>query len=616
MKALNQQDPTLAPPSPTTLVEALEWHANHQGERTHILLVNQEHAPEPITFVALRREAAALAAGLAARGVRPGEAVAIMLPTARQFFVAFYGALYAGAVPVPLYPPARPTQLESHLRRVAGILSNCEARVLVTLEGTRRLARLLRTLTAKLETVATVDEISAAGAGASVVVPAIKSSDTAFLQYTSGSTGHPKGVVLTHANLLANLNAMQRATGVSATDCFVSWLPLYHDMGLIGACLGAMVFGFPLVLMSPFSFLSHPVRWLRMIQRYRGTITAAPNFAYEFCITRIDDEALAELDLSSLRFAFNGAEAVSPHTLERFADRFARCGLKRSALMPVYGLAEGALGLTFPPPDRGPLVDHIDRNVFLHSGIAHRTERPAPAALRVVSCGRPIAGHLVRIVDPAEKPLPERTQGRIEFQGPSVMQGYFNNPTETSRCFHDKWLDTGDLGYLADGELYVTGRAKDIIIRGGHNIHPQELEEAIGQLAEVRKGGVVVFAATDRRSATERVIALVETRVPQGAANASELTARINRLAIDLIGLPIGEVVLAPPRTVLKTSSGKIRRAACREAYEDGKLGAVGRAPWLQLARVALTGFTTQCSQQAQRIGRRLWGQAATGSRR
>lgn len=595
----------LAPPSPKTLVEALEWHAHRQGARAHILLVDHENAPEAITFEALRRDAAALAAGLTRRGILPGEAVAIMLPTGREFFVAFYGALYAHAVPVPLYPPARPTQLEGHLRRVAGILANCEARVLITFEGTRRLAQLLRSLTTKLEMVVTVGEVS--HAESAVAVPTIEPSDTAFLQYTSGSTGQPKGVVLTHANLLANLNAMQRATGVTASDCFVSWLPLYHDMGLIGACFGALVFGFPLVLMSPFAFLSHPVRWLRAIQRHRATITAAPNFAYELCITKIDDKDLTDLDLSTLRFAFNGAEAVSSHTLERFAERFARCGLRRSALMPVYGLAEGALGLTFPPPNRGPLVDRIDRNVFLRNGVARTTDRPEPAALPVVSCGRPISGHLVRIVDSGETPLPERTQGRIEFQGPSAMSGYLNNSTETARVLHGKWLDTGDLGYLAEGELYVTGRAKDIIIRGGHNIHPQELEEAIGQLPAVRKGGVVVFPAIDRRSATERVIALVETRAANPVGR-SELIARINRLAIDLIGLPIDEVVLAPPRTVLKTSSGKIRRAACREAYEQGKLGATGRAPWLQLARLSLSGFTTQCSQRARRFGRTLWG--------
>jgi 1-acyl-sn-glycerol-3-phosphate acyltransferase len=601
-------EPGAAPPLPVTLVDALEWHATEQPNRTHILLADHEASPQAITFGSLRAEARALAAGLHHRGIRAGEAVAIMLPTGREFFAAFYGVLYAGAVPVPLYPPARPSQLESHLRRVAGILANCEARLLLTFERARGLAQLLRSLSAKLEAVATVPGISASDALS--VAAARGPSDIAFLQYTSGSTGQPKGVVLTHGNLLANLNAMQRATGVTSADCFVSWLPLYHDMGLIGACFGALVLGFPLVLMSPFAFLSHPLRWLRTIDRHRATITAAPNFAYEMCITKIDERELADLDLSSLRLAFNGAEAVSSHTLERFAQRFARCGLRRSAQMPVYGLAEGALGLTFPPPDRGPLIDRIDRDSFLRQGRARTTEQAEPAAMPVVSCGKPLPGHLIRIVDAAGTPLPERMQGRIEFQGPSATSGYFKNPKETARLFNGKWLDTGDLGYLANGELYVTGRAKDIIIRGGHNIHPQELEEAIGQLPEVRKGGVVVFPATDRRSATERVVALVETRAPQTATRA-ELIARINHLAIDLIGLPIDEVVLAPPRTVLKTSSGKIRRAACREAYERGKLGAGGRAPWLQLTRLELAGLATTCAHRARSLARALWGARA-----
>jgi 1-acyl-sn-glycerol-3-phosphate acyltransferase len=211
----------------------------------------------------------------------------------------------------------------------------------------------------------------------------------------------------------------------------------------------------------------------------------------------------------------------------------------------------------------------------------------------------------VRIVDAQGRPLAERIQGHIEFQGPSATSGYFNNPTETARLYHDRWLDTGDLGYLAGGELYVTGRAKDIIIRGGHNIHPQELEEAIGQLPEVRKGGVVVFPATDQRSGTERVVALVEIREPQTSPR-DALIARINHLAIDLIGVPIDEVVIAPAHTILKTSSGKIRRAACREAYERGTLGV--RAPWVQLLRLALRGLAVQLAQQARRLVMLLWG--------
>jgi 1-acyl-sn-glycerol-3-phosphate acyltransferase len=593
-----EREVVAAPASAATLLDALEWHAIEQPERTHILLADREAEPERITFGDLRNEAVAVAAGLKSRGIRPGETVAIMLPTGREFFAAFYGALYAQAVPVPLYPPARPSQIETHLRRVAGILANCEARILLTFERAKRLAHLLRSLGTRLEIIVDVAEV--AEAQVAWPAPPLTPRDTAFLQYTSGSTGQPKGVVLTHRNLLSNLDAMQRVTRVTSADLFVSWLPLYHDMGLIGACFGALVIGFPLVLMSPFAFLSRPVRWLRAIDWHRATITAAPNFAYELCLNKIEEKELHGLDLSSLRLAFNGAEAVSAQTLERFAARFAPYGLRREALMPVYGLAESAVGLTFPPVGRGMLIDRIARDRFLQSGIASTAPEAGPMPLSIVSCGAVLPGHLIRIVDEGGAALPERTQGRIEFQGPSATSGYFHNPRETARLFDGEWLDTGDLGYQAEGELYVTGRARDIIIRGGHNIHPQELEEAVAQLPGVRKGGVAVFPAIDRRSGTERIIVLAETREERPAAPA-ELISSINRLAVDLIGVPVDEVVLALPRTVLKTSSGKLRRAACRDAYERGELGAAARPPWLQLTRLAYRALATRSGRAARR---------------
>jgi acyl-CoA synthetase (AMP-forming)/AMP-acid ligase II len=615
-----------APPRPATLLDAIDWHSVHQPDRTHILLLHGDETAEPITFGDLRAEAAEVAAGLIRRGTSAGETVAIMLPTGREFFAAFYGALCARAIPVPLYPPARLSQIESHLRRAAEILVNCEARTLITFDRARRLAQLLGSLTARLECIVTVSElrqnqpvrdaddrqtlipvahrlvVPASTARSRFPTPPLEPSDTALLQYTSGSTAQPKGVVLTHGNIIANLSAMQRVTGVTHEDCFVSWLPLYHDMGLIGASLGALVIGFPLVLMAPSAFLSRPVRWLRAVARYRATITAAPNFAYEMCVRKIDAEDLGALDLSSLRCAFSGAEAVSPQTLDRFAVRFAAHGLRRSALTPVYGLAECALGLSFPPMGRGPTIDRIDRDLFRRKGIARKRDGGERVALSVVSCGRALPGYSIRIVDEAGSTVPERVQGRIEFQGPSATRGYHNSPADTARLFDGDWLDSGDLGYLAEGELYVTGRAKDIIIRAGHNIHPQELEEAIGRLPQVRKGGVVVFPSVDRRRATERAVALVETLGPQSAAARGELIARINRLAVDVIGMPIDEVVLVPPRTVLKTSSGKIRRAACRQAYERGTLNAAGRAPWLQLARLSLQSVRARCTRARRRV--------------
>jgi len=555
--------------APSTLVEALELRASAAPDRIHLQLADRDGRLRELSFRALRREAIAVAAGLRRRGVRPGDTVAIMLPTGHEFFSAFYGALYARAIPVPLYPPARAAQIESHLRRLAGILANADARVLLTFGPARLLAPLLRMRGAHLRTVATVDEIADRQAAHPPLE--IDPEDTAFLQYTSGSTGQPKGVVLTHANVLANLNAMQEATDVTAADCFVSWLPLYHDMGLIGAAFGSLVFGFRLVVMSPLDFLARPERWLRAIQQHRATITAAPNFGYELCANKVDEQAIMRVDLSSVRLAFNGAEPVSVRTLDHFTHRFELCGFRREALMPVYGLAECALGLAFPPPGRGPRVDRVNREAFLHEGIARPATQDDLAPLCVVSCGRALPGHAIRIADSEGRALPERTEGRIEFRGPSATRGYFRNPEATARLYDGDWLDTGDLGYLADGELYVTGRAKDIIIRRGHKIHPQELEECIARLPGVRKGGVAVFAATDSEHETERVVALVELKERRlGLRN--DLTSQINRRAQELIGVPVDDVVFVAPRTVFKTSSGKIRRTACREAYERGAL--------------------------------------------
>jgi acyl-CoA synthetase (AMP-forming)/AMP-acid ligase II len=310
---------------------------------------------------------------------------------------------------------------------------------------------------------------------------------------------------MTHANLLANLRAMGSGIGASPADVFVSWLPLYHDMGLIGAWMGSLLYGMPLVLMPPQAFLARPARWLRAIDAWRGTLSAAPNFAYEILAARVPDDELRGLDLSSWRIAFNGAEPVQAGTLARFAGRFAAHGLRPSALMPVYGLAETGLGLTFPPPGRGPRIDSIDRRALRDDGRA--LPSAAPDAMPVVGCGVPLAGHEVRIVDASGAEAPERVEGRVEFRGPSATQGYFRNPEATATLVHGDWRDTGDVGYVADGELFLTSRVKDLIIRGGHNIHPYDLETAVGELPGVRKGCVAVFGAADPTAGTDRVVA-------------------------------------------------------------------------------------------------------------
>ncbi|MGB8505012.1 AMP-binding protein, partial [Mycobacterium sp.] len=572
------------PLAASTLIEAFDWHVGATPDRMHVRILDEIASPDDLTYGALRQEAAAVAAGLLACDVMPGDTVAIMLPTSRAYFVTFLGVLLAGAVPVPIYPPARPSQLPDHLRRHIGILANAGAVLLVTVPLAVPLGHLLRSNVDSLRDVVVPESLTGATSGA---LPRSRSVDLALVQYTSGSTGQPKGVALTHANLLANIRAMGQATAVSGADTFVSWLPLYHDMGLIGAWLGCLYFGIPLVVMAPQMFLTRPSRWLWAIHANHGTISAGPNFAYELCLSKVGDDELEGLDLSSWRLAFNGAEPVSPTTIERFIKRYAAYGLRRDAIAPVYGLAESSVGLAFPLLGRGPLIDRIDRNTFVRSGRADPANAGQRDALRFVACGQPLPGHEIRIIDATGNELGDRREGRIEFRGPSATAGYFRNPEATRSLFHDDWLDTGDLGYMADADLYVTGRIKDLIIRAGRNLHPEELEEVVGNLAGVRKGCVAVFGCPDPAGGPERLVVMAETRAT-GDETLAALRSEIVSTTVDLLGVAADDVVLAPPRTVPKTSSGKIRRAASREIYEEGRIGGKPRPLWWELARLRL----------------------------
>jgi len=589
-----------------TLVDSLEWHLATHPDRVHITLVGESGAHEEISYARLREGALRVAAGLLDRGLAPRSTVAIMLPTSAEYFYSFLGILLAGGIPVPIYPPARASQIEDHMRRHAGILSNAQVHALITLPEAKGLALLLRSQVASLAHVATPAEI--VSDRVERIRPMARTDDIAFLQYTSGSTGNPKGVVLTHANVLANLTAMGRVLGVDSNEVFVSWLPLYHDMGLIGAWLGSLHYGFRLVAMSPLAFLARPQAWLHAIHRYRGTMSAAPNFAYQLCARRIDERDLEGLDLTSWRLAFNGAEPVSPETLEEFAARFERYGLRREALMPVYGLAECTVGLAFPPLNRGPKIDRIDRTVFANTGRAEPVaEGDVRDAVRFVACGHPIPGHQIRIVDNAGRELPERQEGRLQFTGPSATQGYYRNPEATRLLFDGAWLDSGDYAYIAEGDVYLTGRAKDLIIRAGRNLYPYELEETVGNIPGIRKGCVAVFGTIDPRSNVEQIVVLAETRETDVEIR-DKLKRQINDAAFELLGMAPDDIVLAPPHTVLKTSSGKIRRAACRELYERGGRGAIEHAVWWQILRLGLAAIVPQLRRSLSRAAEFLYG--------
>jgi 1-acyl-sn-glycerol-3-phosphate acyltransferase len=570
------------PGSVGTLVEALRWHVDTAPERLHLVLRREDGQEIPITYGTLWSKAASVASALGEYGIQPGETVSVMLPTGESFFPVFFGILLAGAVPVPIYPPVRRDRLTEYVERQLGILSNAGAALLVTFSEAERVAGLLRPRVASLRGVIAADHL--VGGPELVATPRFDPTAPALIQYTSGSTGDPKGVLLSHANLLANIRALGQAVDLRPDDVCVSWLPLYHDMGLIGCWLGALYHGIPAVIMSPLAFLSRPSRWLRALHRHRGTLSAAPNFAFDLCVKKIPDEEIAGLDLSGWRLAMNGSEAVSAETIERFSHRFAPYGFRPEAMCPVYGLAECSVGLTVSPPGRGPRVDTLAREVFERDRRAVHS-RPGEPALEFVSCGRPLPGHPVRIVDAHGVPVGERIEGRVHFRGPSVTSGYFRNPDATTAALHDGWMDSGDLGYLANGELYITGRQKDIIIKAGRNLYPQTIEDLVGTLPGIRQGCVAAFGVNDPAIGTERLVVVAETHDPTPAGR-DALRAAVAGRVVDALGVPPDTVVITSPGTVAKTSSGKIRRGATRSAYLGGTLGRRRRgvvAQWVGL---------------------------------
>ncbi len=582
----------------STLIDVLGEHARLQPEAGHILFLDGEEEL-PISYGMLQRESLKVATRLREMNIGYGDTVAIMLPTCPDYFYSFFGALYCGAIPVPLYPPARPTQIEEHVRRHRKILANAGAKILITVSEVRPVARLIMSQVPELTTILTLNELYSEHI--EQIPLSHQEQDIAFLQYTSGSTGDPKGVILTHANLLANIRAMGRVCKVSADDVFVSWLPLYHDMGLIGAWFGSLCHGCRLIVMSPLSFLARPQRWLRTIERFGGTLSASPNFGYEICATRLTDKDIDGLDLSSWRMAFNGAEPVIPATMRRFEKRFRSYGLKKGVLAPVYGLAESSVGLVFPSPGTGVKIDLIRREEFTSSGRALPAGENDPSVLEFISSGRPLPGHQVRVVDDQNREMPERKEGRLQFRGPSATSGYFRNQDETRKLFCGDWLETGDLGYVAAGELFLTSRQKDIIIRGGRNIYPHELEDAIGDIDGIRKGCTAVFASQDKESA-EKLVVLAESR-KKNKEDVQFFKKQINEIAVQLTGMGPDEIVISPPGTVLKTSSGKIRRSACRQVYESGLIGRKKATVRLQLLRMGLASVLPTVKRSINQIG-------------
>jgi 1-acyl-sn-glycerol-3-phosphate acyltransferase len=614
--------------SAQTLLDVLRYRGMHGAERTHLLITEETEGKErsvTLTFGELYAAAQRCAAELARRGVPAGGRVALMLPTSRAFFVSYAGILLAGAIPVPIYPPFRADRIEEYASRQSAILKNAGVCLLLTFRQAEAVARLLKPRVHSLAEVADAEKLIDAADKAPPPSPgalplhltgsrARKASDIALLQYTSGSTGEPKGVVLTHANLLANIRAIGEAVELGPSDVGVSWLPLYHDMGLIGAWLTLLHFGVPLAVMSPLAFLTRPERWLKAFQKYGGTISAAPNFAYELCVRKIADKDIEGVDLSNWRAALNGAEPVNPDTLDRFAERFARHGFRREAQLPVYGLAEASLAVTFPPLNRGPLIDRVEREAFTAEGRAVPARTGDATTIAFVSSGRPIPRHEVRIVDASGEEVSDRTEGFLWFRGASATSGYYHNAEATEQLLpmgpaagdgEYAWVNSGDRAYRADGEIYVTGRVKDIVIKGGRNLYPHEVEELAARAEGIRKGCIVAFGLKDEASGTEKLIVVAESREREASRRAAIVAAVTDQVSEGL-GLPPDRVELIPPGSIPKTSSGKLRREETKQLYLAGKL-AEGKAPaWVQIARLATTSA-------ARTGGREIWSGVRRG---
>ena len=605
-------DPEARKPEPVdaeTLVDVLEYHVACQPDRVHVVLEDDDGRATPITYRALHQAALRVARGLRHLGLAPGRSVALMLPTGLSYLASFWGTLLAGGVPVPLYPPVRLDRITEYIGRCAGILDNAQAQVLITFDRAARVAEIARDRASTVEHVVSADALLEHDAGADGIVAAravVGPGDTALIQYTSGSTGDPKGVELTHANVLANIRAAREGCELAPQDVIVSWLPLYHDMGLIGGWLMPLYYGTPTVLMSPMAFLSRPQRWLEALTQYEATASVAPNFAFDLCVKRIDDDVLPTLDLSRVRSILNGAEPISVSTLDRFCERFAAVGFRREAIFCAYGLAENMVAVTFPPVLRAPRIDRIDRRAFAEEGRAVVSNDED--ALEFVGVGRAVPNHEIRVVDADGNPVGERIQGTIEFRGPSSFKGYYRRPDATAEVQRpDGWVDTGDLGYVGEGELFITGRIKDLIIKGGRNYYPHEIEAAAATVKGIRQGCCAAFAVTDGRSGTEQIVIVAETRETDPVARET-LEAKVTEAITAQVGVPPDRVVLAGPGAVPKTSSGKIRRRETREALLDGSLGAKRGSFGRQAFGLALGSLPTRAAMLARRVGETAYG--------
>jgi amino acid adenylation domain-containing protein/non-ribosomal peptide synthase protein (TIGR01720 family) len=563
---------------PHSLVQALAQRAAQTPERIALrFLADAPGEQAVLSYRDLDQRARTIAAALQARAGF-GERAVLLFPSGPDYVAAFFGCLYAGVIAVPAYPPESSRQ--HHQERLLSIIADAEPRLLLTVEALCDSLQGLDALAADNgPTLLAVDRLDPQLA-AQWREPALAGHDIAFLQYTSGSTALPKGVQVSHGNLVANEQLIRHGFGIDLNpdDVIVSWLPLYHDMGLIGGLLQPIFSGVPCVLMSPGYFLARPLRWLQAISEYGGTISGGPDFAYRLCSERVSESALAGLDLSRWRVAYSGSEPIRQDSLDTFAGKFAACGFQPSSFFASYGLAEATLFVSGSRRGQGIGALELDAEAFA----ANRAEAGQGSVL--MSCGYPQPDHAVRIVEPQRlDALGDNQVGEIWAAGPSIALGYWRNPEASARTFVERdgqtWLRTGDLGFMRDGEVFVTGRLKDMLIVRGQNLYPQDLEKTLErEVGDLRKGRVAVFAVDDQGEGGIGVAVEISRNV-QKARQPDELINTLRRVIADACRQAPAVVLLLNPGALPKTSSGKLQRSACRLRMDDGSLDCYARFP-------------------------------------
>lgn len=535
------------------------------------------------SYTALERASARYGGALQALGLKKGDRVALILPAAEDFVLCFFGAMRAGIIPVPIYPPLGLGQLQGYLDNTRHIVAKSGARALITSAQIKRLLGTVQAAAPSLEQVVAVEGIRESLEH--LKPEKLTGDDVAFLQFTSGSTSRPKGVSLTHANLMANVKCITHdGLKMREGDVGVSWLPLYHDMGLIGFVLSPILQRTPVVFLPPLLFLKRPISWLQAITRHKGTVSFGPNFAYALCVKRIRERELEGIDLRSWRVAGCGAEPIRPETLEAFADTFFKVGFAKEALLPAYGMAESSLAISFTELFEGMKTLSVDGERLWAENAAFPVPQDDARAVRLVSCGPKFAEHDIAVFAPddaeSKAPLGEGKVGELRLKGPSVMKGYWEDVERTREAFAGGWLKTGDLGLVHDGHVFICGRSKEVIIVNGRNYYPQDIEWEASHVDGVRKGNVIAFGARDLvERDRERVVVAFEVQdAPKNldakalAAMHAPLASAVRKAVLDGMNLSLDDVVPLAPGVLPKTSSGKLQRAKTRELYEAGEL--------------------------------------------